>query len=573
MSFLYPLFLIGLAAVVVPVLLHLARRRTQQEQPWSSLRFLRPAPPRLERRRRIEHWLLLALRVGAVALLAGAFARPFFTRAMPGLPAASGTRTLLLIDTSASMRREGLWPTALAVARDQVSRAGEGAGAGSSNRLAILTFDGRVTTVLSFEQWASAPAASRRALAETRLTALAPGWGATDLGAALVAAAEAVVDDQAAVGQPARMDSVILLSDLAEGARLTALGPAEWPAGLGLRVIPLTAASGPNLGLQLVPSPLDGPPVANERVRVRVLAGERADGPGASSVRARLRWQDNPAGGDPAGAMIEVTMPAGETRVLDAPPRPPGPATLVLEGDAHGFDNQLAVAPAAPAASTIIHIGNDQPTDATGPLYFLGRAFPRTRTRAPQVQAFRPGDPALPASLGRADLVVLTEAPPQAATEALRAYLARGRTVLFVPRNAEAAAALAGLTGQQAPAFREAPAGRDAVLTGVDLRHPLLAPFADGRSADFTRIRFWKRRQVDPADPNLAGARVLARFDDGSPAWFTVTAGRGLVFVMTSGFGTADSQLALSSKLVPLLWGLLDASSGAGSDAGPLPGG
>ena len=87
----------------------------------------------------------------------------------------------------------------------------------------------------------------------------------------------------------------------------------------------------------------------------------------------------------------------------------------------------------------------------------------------------------------------------------------------------------------------------------MDLRDPLLAPFADGRASDFTRVRFWKRRLVDAA-ALPPGARVLARFDDGSPAWLVWPTGRGLLFVMTSGFGTDDSQLALSSKLVPLLW-------------------
>jgi hypothetical protein len=565
-SFLHPLFLAALVAVVVPVVLHLARRRTQRELPFSDLRFLAPVPPRLERRRRLEHWLLLLLRGVAVALLVGAFARPFFTRPLPGLPAASGRRSVLLLDVSASMRREGLWPALQARATAYLNETAP------ADRLAILVFDGSARWLVSFEHWSSLPASRRVADAGARLAALAPGWGETDLGAALVAAAEAVADDRGVAGGRVQSETVVLLGDLAEGARLGALGPAEWPAGLRLRVDRLEpTTAGDNLGLQLVPSATDGAPEAAgaaaapgttgaagptaERHRVRILPGSTDGQAGQAGRRAWLAWQDG------AGSRVEVVLPAGEAPVLDAPARPAGPATLVLEGDAFDFDNRLAVAPQTPAASRILYAGNDDAKDATASLYFLSRAFPVTRTRAPQVEALRPDDPALPAAIARADLVVMTEAVAETAAGAARAFLQRGRALLFVPRNAETATAGLGALAGTTLAWREAPAGQEAILTQVDLRDPLLAPFADGRASDFTRVRFWKRRVVDaPALP--PATRVLARFDDGSPAWLVWPTGRGLLFMMTSGFSTGDSQLALSSKLVPLLWSLLDASTG-----------
>ena len=61
-SFLYPLFLAALAAVAVPMVLHLARRRTRRELPFSTCASWRRRRPGCERRRRLEHWLLLALR-------------------------------------------------------------------------------------------------------------------------------------------------------------------------------------------------------------------------------------------------------------------------------------------------------------------------------------------------------------------------------------------------------------------------------------------------------------------------------------------------------------------------------
>jgi hypothetical protein len=94
-----------------------------------------------------------------------------------------------------------------------------------------------------------------------------------------------------------------------------------------------------------------------------------------------------------------------------------------------------------------------------------------------------------------------------------------------------------------------------------------LQAFADRRAADFTRIRFWRHRVLDLS--GVTGTRVLARFDDGSPAWATLPVGRGQIFVMSAGFAPADSQLGLSSKLVPLLFALLDASAGPAAELAP----
>ncbi len=80
MSFLFPLFLAGIAAVGVPIVLHLVRRHTRHHVTFSSLMFLRTTLPRFTSRSRIENILLLILRCIMICLLALAFSRPFFSR-------------------------------------------------------------------------------------------------------------------------------------------------------------------------------------------------------------------------------------------------------------------------------------------------------------------------------------------------------------------------------------------------------------------------------------------------------------------------------------------------------------
>ena len=77
MSLLAPLYFLGALAVGLPILFHLIRRQPKGQVEFSSLMFLRPTPPRLTRRSRLDNWFLLLLRALALTLLAAAFARPF----------------------------------------------------------------------------------------------------------------------------------------------------------------------------------------------------------------------------------------------------------------------------------------------------------------------------------------------------------------------------------------------------------------------------------------------------------------------------------------------------------------
>ena len=95
MSFLFPAFLIGGLAAIVPIVLHLLRREHVPRIPFSDIRFLLAARVEQARRKRLRELLLLALRVAALLLLAFAFARPFVSDTV----AADRPATVVLVDT------------------------------------------------------------------------------------------------------------------------------------------------------------------------------------------------------------------------------------------------------------------------------------------------------------------------------------------------------------------------------------------------------------------------------------------------------------------------------------------
>jgi hypothetical protein len=300
-----------------------------------------------------------------------------------------------------------------------------------------------------------------------------------------------------------------------------------------------------------------------------VRVSSSADG---SPAQLTLTWE-----GGGGAAATTLTLAPGESRVLAlAPPAGAAGATLLLAGDEQAFDNRLALAPTLATEARILYVGRDAEVDRQGALFFLARAFQRTRARAPLVLPRRPEDPRIAGDAPGAALAVVTAAPGGAA-RALRDVLARGRTVLVTLDRGATPAALAGFAGPAPGALVEHDR-KEAVLTAIDLGHPLFASFADARHGDFTKIRFWRHRRLEEAA--LPGARVLARFDDGCPALLSVRAGPGQLLVLTSTWAPADSQLALSSKFVPLLYSALDTSAGLGAgeaqvfvgDPVPLPG-
>src|SRR3954465_8335656 len=121
MNFLAPAFLAGLAAIAVPVLIHLINPERKIVVEFPSLMFLQRIPYRSIRRQKIRHLLLLILRCLALALFVLAFARPWFQRSKHAGAATSGAReVVILIDRSYSMGYGNRWKPALEKAGEVV---------------------------------------------------------------------------------------------------------------------------------------------------------------------------------------------------------------------------------------------------------------------------------------------------------------------------------------------------------------------------------------------------------------------------------------------------------------------
>lgn len=126
MNWLAPLFLFGAAAIALPIWLHRLQTETPKRQRFSSIMLLLQAERRVHVEKRLRYWLLLALRILFLALLALAFAKPLWEQPPAALNAVQSKLHVLLLDSSMSMQQGERWQRARAAAAEVIDAAGAG---------------------------------------------------------------------------------------------------------------------------------------------------------------------------------------------------------------------------------------------------------------------------------------------------------------------------------------------------------------------------------------------------------------------------------------------------------------
>jgi len=541
-SFLFPLYLLGALAIGVPILLHLRRRPPKEHLVFSTLFFLEATPEQRTRRTRLEHWLLLALRCLAILLLALAFGRPYWSMFDGKGAEDSLRRTVILVDRSASMRREDLWAQAIAAVEGEIGKVGE------KDEVAVAWFDEATDLVADFASWRGLTEGARQAaFAGLESSTTEPSWKGTDLGAALLFAADALL--RADGEKTAREREIVLISDFTEGSTRSALAETAWPEEVLVRPVPIRPVAPGNLSIALATSPpraaIDDPEV----YRVRI-----SNARDSASDAVILAWEGHPE------ASLTTVLAPGMSRIVASPPRP-AEATrgvLAITGDAHDFDNRVFLSPSASRPLRVLFVGPTGKAEGAGStLFYLRRALVSTPTLEPKVTA---SENLATSDLAATDVLVLSGTWTEDTASRLHEFAASGGLVMALPAADIAPVAFQTLVGEPTWTLRESNTGPEdfALLADLDFDHPVLQPFARAQIRDFSKIRFWKHRILDfGGDPGEA-TTVLATYDGESPAWVERRVGDGAIFSFLSSWEPAESQLTLSSKFVPLLYSILD---------------
>lgn len=524
MNFLAPAFLAGLAALAVPVIIHLIHRERKVVVEFPSLMFLQRIPYRSVRRQKIRHLLLLLLRCVALALLVAAFARPFFARRRAGLATTGAREVVVLLDRSSSMGYADRWSKAKDAARKVVS----GLSAGDRSTLVLFANDASV---------ASEPMATPdRVLAAINAAKLSAEG--TRYGAALKLASQIVT----ASTLPRR--EVVVISDFQK------IGWANhneivFPRGTTITPVDLGGNASSDVAVSQVTTDRDSTP---ERDRVTVAARLINTGSATKPVDATLsiggrdvqtKRVNLPASGVQQVAFTPIAVPSGATK-----------GVVHITPDSLAQDDVLNFTIAPDEAVPVLIVEPSNPRENQS--LFLSRALaigdrPSFRIDVKRIDALTPRD-----LDGRA-LVVLDEVTPPAGPVGtrLRALIDGGGGVVVVPGGSQTETwpaewrSLLPAVGQVVD--RTADAG--GTLSSIDYAHPIFEIFNAPRSGDFSTARFYRYRALT-AQP---GTTTIARFDDGSPALVERLVGRGKLLTWASTFDSYWTNLPLQPVFLPFV--------------------
>jgi Aerotolerance regulator N-terminal/von Willebrand factor type A domain len=546
MGFLSWLFALGGLAIILPVLFHLIRPAPKGRMPFGSLMFLRQSPPRVTRRSRIDNWLLLLLRGLAIGIIAFAFMRPFLRSAGSLLPI-QPTRpaTAILIDVSASMNRPGVWEQALQRAREALSRAG------NPDQVGLYSFSDQVTPLVPLGEQQDSPGDERMNRIQAELARLRPGFQRTALGECLSTLSGMLAGTSLDKKTDKAGKRIVLISDLQEGADLQGAGAESWPENVSVEIVAVKPAKPGNVSIRL----LDREDLTHSVTEPRLRITNDRD---SLNDSFRLGWGDEE--GNPVGTVsISQYVAAGDAVVVSLPLAAETPAgSIVVSGDEAEFDNQCFVADVKSRPARIDWFGGSDLNDTTAAYWFLTRLFPDSSTRS--VRMTSPESAADYAFATNDDPQLAIVHRPVAADElsGLQKLVERGGTVFVAVADRDTLDSVAALVGAVAVSDRKEKPDY-LMLTRINFAHPVFASLAGSRYNDFSAIRFWESVPVT-VDEQGGGVSVIARFDNGDPAIWERRIGEGTVIAMATSWRPSSSQLALSSRFLPLMWNLLELS-------------
>jgi hypothetical protein len=513
MGFLAPWFLAALAAVGLPVYIHLLRRQTTTPRPVSSLMFFERGIQSSTRHRKLRYLLLFSLRALLVVLLALVFANPFVRRSAAS---ANDRLMVIVVDNSFSMRAGTRLEDAKREALEMLATRRP------SQRAQVMSLGGALQVLTQAIQDSGALKAA--------VENIQPGdshGNFGELGRGMRALTETV-------HTPVDLH---LFSDMQASNMPTNFADMVMPGNVSLVLHSVANTVVPNWTVESVEAP--GLLVDPKKARVlAVIAGHQTPAAtrtvslvinGKVSITKKV---DVPADGRATLAFEGLDVPYGASRCevrIDA-----------ADGFAADDSSLFAVKRADPERVLFVH----QAGDARSQLYF-GAAL------SAAAQASFVLQPIVADQAGDVDptkyaFVVLSDVTsiPSILENSLLRYVQNGGSVLIAAGMSEGHRQKIPVFGESATDARYySRTGGSSTVGQVDTSHPAMKD-----AGGWAEAKIYYATVVDPGR-----SRVVARLADGVPLVMDKQMGQGHVLLFASGFDNVTNDLPLNPAFVPFV--------------------
>jgi hypothetical protein len=515
-GFLAPWFLAGVAAVGLPVWLHLLQQHKTTPQPFSSLMFFERRVQSSIKHRRLKYLLLFLLRTALVSLLALAFARPYVNSTTVA-SAGGGKLVVMAVDNSFSMRQS-----------DRLDRAKSAAAAA----LSTLRLEDR-GLVLSFGSQAHLMGEPSQDVSGLRaqIRAIQP----SDDRSSYAELARVLKSLRQSVRMPVEAH---LFSDMQKSSMPPSFTDLELGQNISLTLHPMVTQTLPNFAVENVTAPRR----LYDPKKVRIQATVTASG-GARGRRQVSLWLN---GRELASKTIDIpdsSRATAEFIGMDAPFGMNRGEIRIDSTDAFTADDHyyFSIERSDPRPVLFVHSARDGRA-----LLFYRTAILSSRDAAFTLEATTP-DQASSLLLSRFAVVVLSDIPdvPAAFEQKLRAYVRAGGSLLVA--LGPTSAARKRIPGVDL-AVREArytsrDAGRFETVATLDASHP-----STRQAGNWAGIKVYRSVRVEPGT-----SRVLAKLSDETPLLLEQSVGDGHVLVFASTFDNLSNDFPVHSGFVPFV--------------------
>lgn len=533
MSFLSPIFLLGAMAAAIPVIVHLVRRTRAVRVPFASLMFLRRIEQKTVRRRHLRNWLLLLMRCAALLLLSLAFARPYFTQSNPLAAGGAQSSTVILIDTSYSMRYPGVFDRARQAAREIINRSS------TNEQLALVSFSQSYEIVM--------PLKTSRAEASALLDSIQPGLAATDY-LQSIQAADAILKDA-----PLGARKVYLISDFQDQGWNRSAAPSRLSAGIEFIPKDVSDASQKNICVTDVKAE---PVIYQQKYPGKIIATVANFSPDSGSQSVvdfkinDLVVERREIELDPTSSQ---TVEFSGFNVTEGSNR----ATIEVTQDALAIDNKFYFTLRRDSQTRVLVI--ETPTRGRSETFFIQQAL-GAGDNSQYALTVKTAGSINPVEIDTYAGIIIndTERVSEQLAAAIRSYVERGGGVIIATGKHTDADEFNRAFETISPAkLGEAVHTRSfALMSQVSADHPIFNVFARGGRLASTRIFGYRRATVKE------GAQTIAALDDGSPLIVEGSAGRGKVLLIATTLDTAWNDLPVTQMFLPMLRRMLEYLSG-----------
>jgi hypothetical protein len=546
--FLYPVFLFGLLAAALPILIHLLNRRKLERLRFPAVRFILLSQKRISRSYRLRHWLLLALRTLAVALLALLLANPIFQTGA-GLFAGGGPVALVVVlDNSLSMSWSGDgdgFKQAKEAARLLISALNEG------DRAALIP--------TNFENNETFRLKGQKDILLKDLAAVEIADGSADFSAALLRAYELL-------REPAGQKEIRIITDMALTGwdRFSLAGLKQFDPSLSLKVIRIGRQQPPlNASVKEVRLASQGVGV-NLPIQIEATIANFGETE-IKELLARLSID-----GQNREQKLAAVPPRGETTVmfqarLSQAGAHTGQVTIKKDGLA-GNPNLYFALDAQDHLKILIVDGDPQTSLVQSESFFLSRALNPAGERESSI--FLPtvilSDGLDSAPLESYQVVMLCNVAALSDTAAakIQNYLRQGGGLLIFGGDKFQPEVYRQKLPQIFPAqLRDTKLGPEASgerIDKLDLAHPALQILSDNTLAESIRsARVWGYARGAPAPGN-----ALIAFANGDPLLVERKAAAGKILLFTSSADRDWNDLPVKTVYLPLMQSLAEYLAG-----------